>query len=146
MKSVNIFLKTIAIKIQKNIHDKHYLVKMQALTLSRQRFCHIETSSFICIANQWTGFYMVGTSVMKELNHWLGHLILLNFQPFKSMKEYDYSLFEDYICTKTGSITTNIVKVDHSRYLSKRNFNIPIFIYCTHKLCKHETQGSAKHP
>ena len=31
---------------------------------------HIETSPLICSANQWTGFYMIGTSVMKELN-WL---------------------------------------------------------------------------
>ena len=29
---------------------------------------HIETSPLICIANQWTGFYMIGASVMKELN------------------------------------------------------------------------------
>ena len=28
---------------------------------------HIETSSSICKANQWTGFYMIGTSVMKKL-------------------------------------------------------------------------------
>ena len=28
----------------------------------------IETSPFICSANQWTDFYMVGTSVIKELN------------------------------------------------------------------------------
>ena len=28
---------------------------------------HIETSRPICPANQCTGFYMVGTSVMKEL-------------------------------------------------------------------------------
>ena len=27
----------------------------------------IETSILICSANQWTGFYMLGTSVMKEL-------------------------------------------------------------------------------
>ena len=26
----------------------------------------IETSPLICSTNQWTGFYMVGTSVMKE--------------------------------------------------------------------------------
>ena len=31
---------------------------------------HIETSPLICSANQWTGFYMVRTSVMKELNNW----------------------------------------------------------------------------
>ena len=28
---------------------------------------HIETNPFICSANQWAGFYMIGTSVMKEL-------------------------------------------------------------------------------
>ena len=30
---------------------------------------HIETSPLICYANQWTGFYMIGTYVMKQLNH-----------------------------------------------------------------------------
>ena len=29
---------------------------------------HIETSPFNCYANQWTGFYMITASVMKELN------------------------------------------------------------------------------
>ena len=29
--------------------------------------CHIKTSPLICSANQWTGFYMVTASVMKEL-------------------------------------------------------------------------------
>ena len=28
---------------------------------------HIETSPLICSANQWTGFYMIWTSVIKEL-------------------------------------------------------------------------------
>ena len=28
---------------------------------------YIEASPFICIANQWAGFCMMGTSVMKEL-------------------------------------------------------------------------------
>ena len=27
----------------------------------------VETSPLICIANQWTCFYMIGTTVMKEL-------------------------------------------------------------------------------
>ena len=26
------------------------------------------TSPLICYANQWTGFYMIGTSVKEELN------------------------------------------------------------------------------
>ena len=29
---------------------------------------YIETSPLIYIANQWTGFYMIATFVMKELN------------------------------------------------------------------------------
>ena len=29
---------------------------------------HIENSPLICSANQWTSFYIIGTSVMKELN------------------------------------------------------------------------------
>ena len=28
----------------------------------------METSPMICRANQWTGFYIIGTFVMKELN------------------------------------------------------------------------------
>ena len=28
---------------------------------------HIETSPLICGANQWTGFYMIAASVIKEL-------------------------------------------------------------------------------
>ena len=34
---------------------------------------HVETSPLICPANQWTGFYMVTASVMKEL---MPHLIV----------------------------------------------------------------------
>ena len=30
---------------------------------------HIETSPLICRVNQWTGFYMIGTFVMKELSN-----------------------------------------------------------------------------
>ena len=30
---------------------------------------HIETSPLICTANQWTGFYMIGTSVMRKSNY-----------------------------------------------------------------------------
>ena len=35
---------------------------------------HIETSPLIYGANQWTGFYMIGTSVMKELMLYPLHL------------------------------------------------------------------------
>ena len=36
------------------------------LTLWWRRSPHIETSPLICWANQWIGFYMMATSVMKE--------------------------------------------------------------------------------
>ena len=29
---------------------------------------HIETSPLICFTNQWTGFYMIRTSIIKEFN------------------------------------------------------------------------------
>ena len=38
---------------------------------------HIKTSPLTCSANRWTGFYMIGTSVMKELRHWLETFIVL---------------------------------------------------------------------
>ena len=37
------------------------------LTLSWRGLLYIETSPLICRANQWTGFYMITASVMKEL-------------------------------------------------------------------------------
>ena len=33
---------------------------------------HTETSPMNCSANQWTGFYLIGTSVMKELTYLSG--------------------------------------------------------------------------
>ena len=39
------------------------------LSLRRPLPYHIETSPLICSANQWTGFYMITASVMKELIH-----------------------------------------------------------------------------
>ena len=30
---------------------------------------HIETSPYICPANRWTGFYMIGNSAIKELTN-----------------------------------------------------------------------------
>ena len=37
---------------------------------------HIETSPLLCRANQWTGFSMIGTSVMKELIQLLKWLVM----------------------------------------------------------------------
>ena len=38
------------------------------LTLSWRRFYHIKISPLICSVNQLTGFYMIRTSVMRDLN------------------------------------------------------------------------------
>ena len=43
--------------------------------------CGAETSPLICRANQWTGFYMITASVMKELNVLDAQLLL--FLSFK---------------------------------------------------------------
>ena len=46
---------------------KSFEIGMKFLTHSwRRSLYHIETSMIIGSANQWTGFYMIGTSVMKE--------------------------------------------------------------------------------
>ena len=44
---------------------------------------HTKTSLLICIANQWTGFYMIGTSVMK-VNYWIG----INIRPLIDAAEW----------------------------------------------------------
>ena len=55
---------------------------------------YIETSPLIYRANQWTGFYMIGTSVMKELN-WkktLNHFLVNNssifWNNYRKLKRY----------------------------------------------------------
>ena len=45
------------------------LINLATLLFFHGSSYHIETSSLICFANQWTGFYMLGTSVVKELRH-----------------------------------------------------------------------------
>ena len=44
-----------------NIYDEAFFAKIV-------NTYHIETSPLICRANQWTSFYMEGSSVIKELN------------------------------------------------------------------------------
>ena len=38
---------------------------------------HIETSPLISRANQWTGFYMIGSSIMKKLRYIYNNFISL---------------------------------------------------------------------
>ena len=44
----------------------------------------METSPFICSLNQWTGFFVIGTSVMKELSL----LLAIRFYIFLTFKIY----------------------------------------------------------
>ena len=66
------FLKNL-ISILANKEDCH-CIKAHDLELFHDggRY-HIETSLFICRANQWTGFYMITAFVMKEFkdNYWI---------------------------------------------------------------------------
>ena len=50
---------------------------------------HVETSPLNCKANQWTGFYMITTPVMKELSNFHCSIIL---QEAKRLREYGVSL------------------------------------------------------
>ena len=57
---------------QKFIYKQHedFTKTFKFLTFSWRNdedLYHIETSPFICRANQWPGFYTIGTSIMKEL-------------------------------------------------------------------------------
>ena len=48
--------------------DRKKLFVMSYLLYIYEGRHNIETSQLICSANQWTGFYMITVSVMKELN------------------------------------------------------------------------------
>ena len=54
---------------------------------------HIETSSLICSVNQSTGFYMIGTSVIKELSSWDVTRLTYKY----SKKCFKKKFFIDYI-------------------------------------------------
>ena len=41
---------------------------------------HIETNLLICSANQWTGYHMIGTSVMNKLTYFTPMFLFLRFQ------------------------------------------------------------------
>ena len=47
---------------------KNLLTPIVSKLFNARRSHHIETSQMICSANQLTGFYMMGTLVVKNLN------------------------------------------------------------------------------
>ena len=62
---------------------------------------HIRTSRLICRVNQWIGFYMIGTSVVKKLHLFL--FLLVNW------KGKFMSLLKNYNALNT--LTTNLPRV-----------------------------------
>ena len=62
----NVLQNTSVQEMYRKLWTSSHLIK-KFLTLSWRRFNHIEISPLICRANQWTGFYMIEISVMKEL-------------------------------------------------------------------------------
>ena len=63
------------IQVIKAVSGRSFRFKIIFLTFISKQFklfhdggrCRIETSPLICRANQWTGFYIITASVMKEL-------------------------------------------------------------------------------
>ena len=51
-----------------SIHDSTVSLNDGSLTLSRRTPLSYRNESIDCFANQWTGFYMITASVLKELN------------------------------------------------------------------------------
>ena len=65
-----------------------HLLSATEVTTCRNINVKTLTSSLICSANQWTGFYMITASVMKELRSYLAtiFLSLINAQVSKLVK------------------------------------------------------------
>ena len=66
--SFNSLCSGLSIQLQKNFFEME-IHNVKAELFHDGGPYHIETSPLICFANQWTGFYMIWTSIMKELNH-----------------------------------------------------------------------------
>ena len=52
---------------QNPVREKYSNIIIKAILLLYEGCYYTETSPLICRANQWTGFYMITASVMKEL-------------------------------------------------------------------------------
>ena len=70
--------KRTSVNVQRNqrrwtciIKNNHILIKQSDQLFHDGGPYHMETSPLISRTNQWTGFYMIGISVMKELNEYL---------------------------------------------------------------------------
>ena len=76
----------------------------------------METSPLICSANQWTGFCMIGTAVMKELT--LSGETVLHVAPhskpldvFQDIQELQ-SFLQKYLLASKSIISTSALPLD----------------------------------
>ena len=80
---------------------------------------HIETSPLICPANQWTGFYMITASVMKELIEWMRHWTLEQKNEIKRTARTHLSHFKSCYrrCSIKKAVLQSLTKFEgkHSR-------------------------------
>ena len=67
----------------RDIHLRHTNLRRSRLGWSnfhKGALYHIEISPLICAANQWTGFYMIETYVIKELTHLFPSYICIRYE------------------------------------------------------------------
>ena len=106
----------------KNIRKtRQEVIHSYLLTLSWWRYLSYRNQSIDCSANQWPGFYMLVTSVMKELNN-QGKHILQPSKPFYMTIPQRYKM-NFLLCKRSSHLNTFICKHILYRYnqISFRN-------------------------
>ena len=82
---------------------------------------HIETSTLICSLNQWTGFYMIRTSDMKELKKLLKKLVY--------MKQL---IFTDLTAAPNDRVLLNFYSIKGGKSTQKLQENLSVkYCYAT---------------
>ena len=93
--------------------------------------CRIETSPLICSANQWNGFYLIGTSVMKELRR-SSPIILRNSVLTSCNAQFTFPVFCFF------SVWVLIYEL--SRFTGRQRKGVAVFLclfYRFHSLYRH---------
>ena len=94
------------------MHFKKWINVLKWLRLFHDRAPYlIETSPLICRAKHWTGFFMIGTSVMKELI-WksrttpstISNFLIVNFKQIQVIKGFLYFSYKLRRLGKRGNI------------------------------------------
>ena len=91
---------------------------------------HIEISPMICSVNQWTGFYMIRTSVMKELNPFYLFPLFRFFSAFFS-KCCNNGTQQTFTCSKSANRNT-MFKVNNNLKTPERRHRGHSGIFIVH--------------